>query len=121
MFPPASTPWSQAFSEEVYPDASGRETRIRDTVVLTITVDEFHDMQISMDSSVDNAVKTSAPGRVVRFTLNVTNNGNVPDVPTLNNHTAQRDGDSLLWAELPGMNQLSSWDVDWFIRTSKAW
>ncbi|MGB0377809.1 MAG: CARDB domain-containing protein, partial [Poseidonia sp.] len=105
----------QAFSEEVYPDASGRDTRIRDTVVLTITVDEFHDMQISMDPTVDNAVKTSAPGRIVRFTFNVTNNGNVPDVPTLNNHTAQRDGDSLLWNELPGMNVLSSWDVDWFI------
>ncbi|MEC8631900.1 MAG: CARDB domain-containing protein, partial [Candidatus Thermoplasmatota archaeon] len=96
-------------------DASGRDTRIRDTVVLTITVDEFHDMQISMDPTVDNAVKTSAPGRIVRFTFNVTNNGNVPDVPTLNNHTAQRDGDSLLWNELPGMNVLSSWDVDWFI------
>ena len=68
----------QAFSEEVYPDASGRDTRIRDTVVLTITVDEFHDMQISMDPTVDNAVKTSAPGRIVRFTFNVTNNGNVP-------------------------------------------
>ncbi len=105
----------QAFSEEVYPDASGRDTRIRDTVVLTITVDEFHDMQISMDPTVDNAVKTSAPGRIVRFTFNVTNNGNVPDVPSLNNHTAQRDGDSLLWNELPGMNVLSSWDVDWFI------
>ena len=105
----------QAFSEEVYPDANGRDTRIRDTVVLTITVDEFHDMQISMDPTVDNAVKTSAPGRIVRFTFNVTNNGNVPDVPTLNNHTAQRDGDSLLWNELPGMNVLSSWDVDWFI------
>ena len=105
----------QAFSEEVYPDASGRDTRIRDTVVLTITVDEFHDMQISMDPTVDNAVKTSAPGRIVRFMFNVTNNGNVPDVPTLNNHTAQRDGDSLLWNELPGMNVLSSWDVDWFI------
>ena len=105
----------QAFSEEVYPDASGRDTRIRDAVVLTITVDEFHDMQISMDPTVDNAVKTSAPGRIVRFTFNVTNNGNVPDVPTLNNHTAQRDGDSLLWNELPGMNVLSSWDVDWFI------
>ena len=105
----------QAFSEEVYPDASGRDTRIRDTVVLTITVDEFHDMQISMDPTVDNAVKTSAPGRIVRFTFNVTNNGNVPDVPTLNNHTAQRDGDSLLWNELPGMSVLSSWDVDWFI------
>jgi uncharacterized membrane protein len=105
----------QAFSEEVYPDASGRETRIRDAIVLAVTVDEFHDMQISMDPSVDNAVKTSAPGRVVRFTFNVTNNGNVPDVPTLNNHTAQRDGDSLLWNELPGMSVLSSWDVDWFI------
>ncbi|MEC7989437.1 MAG: hypothetical protein VX151_05820 [Candidatus Thermoplasmatota archaeon] len=105
----------QAFSEEVYPDASGRDTRIRDTVILTVTVDEFHDMQISMDPTVDNAVKTSAPGRIVRFTFNVTNNGNVADVPTLNNHTAQRDGDSLLWNELPGMNVLSSWDVDWFI------
>ena len=105
----------QAFSEEVYPDASGRETRIRDAIVLAVTVDEFHDMQISMDPTVDNAVKTSAPGRVVRFTFNVTNNGNVADVPTLNNHTAQRDGDSLLWNELPGMNVLSSWDVDWFI------
>ena len=105
----------QAFSEEVYPNASGRETRIRDAIVLAITVDEFHDMQISMDPTVDNAVKTSAPGRVVRFTFNVTNNGNVADVPTLNNHTAQRDGDSLLWNELPGMNVLSSWDVDWFI------
>ena len=105
----------QAFSEEVYPDASGRETRIRDTIVLAITVDEFHDMQISMDPTVDNAVKTSAPGRIVRFMFNITNNGNVPDVPTLNNHTAQRDGDSLLWNELPGMNVLSSWDVDWFI------
>jgi hypothetical protein len=105
----------QAFSEEVYPDASGRETRIRDTIVLTVTVDEFHDMQISMDPTVDNAVKTSAPGKIVRFTFNVTNNGNVADVPTLNNHTAQRDGDSLLWNELPGMSVLSSWDVDWFI------
>ena len=105
----------QAFSEEVYPDASGRETRIRDTIVLTVTVDEFHDMQISMDPTVDNAVKTSAPGKIVRFTFNVTNNGNIADVPTLNNHTATRDGDSLLWSELPGMGALSSWDVDWFI------
>ena len=32
----------QAFSEETYPDASGRETRIRDTVVLLVTVDECH-------------------------------------------------------------------------------
>ncbi|MEC7059191.1 MAG: hypothetical protein VXW90_02890 [Candidatus Thermoplasmatota archaeon] len=110
----------QAFSEEVYPDASGRETRIRDTVVLAVTVDEFHDMQISMDPTVDNAVKTSAPGRVVRFTFNITNNGNVPDVPTLNNHTAQRDGDTLLWQELPTMSPLDTWDVSWFIMRQKS-
>ena len=105
----------QAFSEEVYPDASGRETRIRDTISLAVTVDEFHDMQISMDPTVDNAIKTSAPGKIVRFTLNVTNNGNVPDVPTLNNHSAQQDGDDWLWSELPGMPTLTNWDVDWFI------
>ena len=110
----------QAFSEEVYPDASGRETRIRDTVVLDVTVDEFHDMQISMDPTVDNAVKTSAPGRVVRFTFNITNNGNVPDVPTLNNHTAQRDGDTLLWQELPTMSPLDTWDVSWFIMRQQS-
>jgi len=105
----------QAFSEELYPDASGRDTRIRDTIVLEVTVAEFHDMQISMDPTVDNAVKTSAPGRIVRFTLNVTNNGNVPDVPTLNNHTSQPDGDALLWNELPGMNNLEGWSVEWFL------
>jgi len=105
----------QTFSEETYPDASGRETRVRDTVVLLITVDEFHDMQISMDPTVDNAVKTSAPGRIVRYTFNVTNNGNIADVPTLNNHTAQKDGDSLLWNELPGMNMLDGWSVEWFM------
>ena len=105
----------QAYSEEVYPDASGRETRIRDTISLAVTVDEFHDMQISMDPTVDNAVKTSAPGKIVRFTLNVTNNGNVADVPTLNNHSAQQDGDDWLWSELPGMPTLTGWDVNWFI------
>ena len=59
--------------EEVYPDASGRETRIRDTIVLA-TVDEFHDMQIPMDPTVDNAVKTSAL-KDCSPTFNVTNNG----------------------------------------------
>lgn len=72
-------------------------------------------MQISMDPSVDNAVKTSAPGKIVRFTFNVTNNGNVPDVPTLNNHTAQKDGDDLLWGESPGMNMLDGWSVEWYM------
>src|SRR5210317_1768475 len=71
----------QAFSEETYPDASGRETRVRDTVVLLVTVDEFHDMQISMDPTVDNAIKTSTPGRIVRLTFKVPKNGNVADIP----------------------------------------
>ena len=104
----------QAYSEEVYPDASGRETRIRDSVVLTVTVNEFHDMQITMDPTVDNAVKTSAPGRIVRFTVNISNNGNVPDVPTLNNHSASRDADGVP-SQLPGMEALVGWDVSWYI------
>ena len=78
----------QTFSEESYPDASGRLTRLRFTQSMPVYVQEFYDMQISMDSTVDNAIKTSAPGRIVRFELNITNNGNVPDWPTLNNHTA---------------------------------
>ena len=105
----------QAYSEEAYPDSSGRETRLRDTIEMTITVNEFHDMQISMDPKVDNAVKTSAPGKIVRYTFNVTNNGNVPDVPTMNNHTAQRDGDELVWQTLPGMNMLDGWSVEWYM------
>ncbi|HJM55167.1 MAG TPA: hypothetical protein QGI72_02860 [Poseidonia sp.] len=105
----------QAYSEEAYPDATGRETRLRDMIELKVIVKEFHDMQITMDPNVDNAVKTSAPGKVVRFTFNVTNNGNVPDVPTLNNHTAQADGNELLWAVLPGMNSLSEWSVEWLM------
>ena len=104
----------QAYSEEVYPDASGRETRIRDSVVLTVTVNEFHDMQITMDPTVDNAVKTSAPGRIVRFTVNISNNGNVPDVPTLNNHSAPRDAEGVP-SQLPGMEALVGWDVSWYI------
>jgi hypothetical protein len=70
-------------------------------------------MQISIDETVENAVKTSAPGRVVRYIVNITNNGNVPDVPSLNNHTATRDGDALLWGELPGMGALEGWSVEW--------
>ena len=105
----------QAFSEEPYPDASGRETRLRDTIELKVTVNEFHDMQISMDSSIDNPVKTSAPGKIVSFTLNVTNNGNVPDVPTLNNHSATVTGDDLIWNTMPGMFTLTDWYVVWKI------
>ena len=103
----------QTFSEESYPDASGRLTRLRYTQTIPVYVQEFYDMQISMDSTVDNAIKTSAPGRIVRFELNITNNGNVPDWPTLNNHTANRDGEALIWNELPGMGALDGWSVEW--------
>jgi uncharacterized membrane protein len=103
----------QTFSEESYPDSSGRLTRLRATLELPVYVQEFYDMQISMDSTVDNAIKTSAPGRIVRFELNITNNGNVPDWPTLNNHTANRDGEALIWTELPGMGTLDGWSVEW--------
>ena len=105
----------QAFSEEDYPDDSGHRTRLRDEINLQITVNEFYDMQISMDSSVDNAVKTSAPGRIVEFVVNITNAGNVPDTPSLHNHSTQRDitsGNDIM-NTLPGMGTLSRWSVDW--------
>ena len=72
-------------------------------------------MQISMDPSVDNAVKTSAPGRIVEFVVNVTNAGNVPDVPSLHNHTSSKDGSTgnLIWNTLPGMGALDGWKVEW--------
>tara|TARA_B100001093_G_scaffold68951_1_gene59232 strand:- start:32779 stop:37869 length:5091 start_codon:yes stop_codon:yes gene_type:complete len=103
----------QTFSEESYPDASGRLTRLRFTQQIPVYVQEFYDMQISMDETVDNAVKTSAPGRIVRYEFNITNNGNVPDWPTLNNHTSNRDGEALIWNELPGMGALDGWSVEW--------
>jgi hypothetical protein len=103
----------QTFSEESYPDASGRLTRLRFTQEIPVYVQEFYDMQISMDETVDNAVKTSAPGRIVRFEVNITNNGNVPDWARLDNHTSQRDGEALIWSELPGMGTLTGWNVEW--------
>jgi len=105
----------QAFSEEDYPDDTGHRTRLRDEIMFQITVNEFYDMQISMDSSVDNAVKTSAPGRIVEFVVNITNAGNVPDTPSLHNHTSSKDGSTgnVIWNTLPGMGALSDWSVDW--------
>jgi hypothetical protein len=103
----------QTYSEESYPDASGRLTRLRFTQQIAVHVQEFYDMQISMDETVDNAVKTSAPGRIVRFEVNITNNGNVPDWARLDNHTSQRDGEALIWSELPSMGVLSGWNVEW--------
>ena len=105
----------QAFSEEDYPDELGHRTRLRDEVMFQVTVNEFYDMQISMDPSVDNDVKTSAPGRIVEFVVNITNAGNVPDTPSLHNHTSSKDGSTgnVIWNTLPGMGALSEWKVDW--------
>ena len=105
----------QAFSEEDYPDDSGHRTRLRDEIMFHITVNEFYDMQISMDSSVDNAIKTSAPGRIVEFVVNITNAGNVPDTPSLHNHTSSKDGSTgnVIWNTMPGMGALSDWRVNW--------
>ena len=105
----------QTFSEEDYVDETGHKTRLRDEIMFQITVNEFYDMQISMDSSVDNDVKTSAPGRIVEFVVNITNAGNVPDTPSLHNHTSSKDGStgSIIWNTLPGMGALSDWSVDW--------
>ena len=102
-------------SEQKDEDASGRMTRLRDVTTLTVTVQEFYDMQISMDPTVENDVKTSAPGRVVRFIVNITNAGNVPDVPTLDNHTSTRSGVDIEVEEVPDMGTLDGWDVSWRI------
>jgi len=107
----------QTFSEEDYPDDTGHRTRLRGEIMFHITVNEFYDMQISMDPSVDNDVKTSAPGRIVEFIVNITNAGNVPDTPSLHNHSTQRDitsGNDIM-NTLPGMGTLSDWYVDWKI------
>ena len=80
----------EAFSEEAYPDDKGRETRLRDTLAFNVQVNEFHDMRISMDPRIDNPVKTSAPGRVVSFEVNITNYGNVPDTQACTTHEQPR-------------------------------
>jgi len=105
----------QTFSEEDYPDANGHRTRLRGEIVFTITVNEFYDMQITMDPSVDNDVKTTAPGKIVEFVVNITNAGNVPDTPSLHNHTSVKDGSTgaIIWNTLPGMGALSGWKVEW--------
>jgi uncharacterized membrane protein len=101
------------FSEESYPDSAGRPTRLRDSITLSITVNEFHDMQLLLDPFVESDVKTTAPGRTVRFNLNITNNGNVPDRATLHNHTI--DLSSGVWNERPGMSHLDKWQISWAI------
>ena len=105
----------QALSEEVYMnDDLGKVTRLRHEITFNIEVNEFYDMQITMDESVDNEVKTSAPGRIVEFIVNITNAGNVPDTPSLHNHTMiKSDSGGEEFDPIPGMNTLSEWYVDW--------
>jgi uncharacterized membrane protein len=104
-----------AFSEEAYAGPSGHLTRLRDVLTFTITVNEFYDMRISIDETQDNAVKISAPGRIVKFVVNLTNAGNVADTPSLHNHTTQKDSSSgvEVWSKIPGMGSLSDWMVTW--------
>ena len=102
-------------SEEAYPQSGPTSTKLRDFIELTVIVNEFHDMQIYLDETVENEVKTSAPGKIVRYTINITNNGNVVDTPSLHNHTGTRDGDSWIMSEVPGMTTLSEWHVSWAI------
>ena len=89
----------KTFSEEYFDG-----TDERDAILFEITVNQFHDMQIWLDATVESQIKTTAPGRTVRYLLNVTNNGNVPDIPTLHNHT--KSGND--WNDQPSMGSLSS-------------
>jgi hypothetical protein len=84
-------------------------TRLQDNLVLRVTIVEFHDMRISLDPAVESKIKTTAPSRIVRFTVNVTNHGNIPDQPTLHNHTVDVAG---VWGVSPGMYALSTWRID---------
>jgi hypothetical protein len=103
----------QTYSEEAYPDSQGRTTKLRDVQTMMVYVNEFYDMEIVMDPRVDNPIKTSAPGKIVSFTVNITNNGNVQDWPTLDNHTSSLQGNDRIWETLPGMGQLTGWSVEW--------
>ena len=71
-------------SEESY-----EGSKVRDKIELQIEIIEFHDMRIEVDPMVESRIKTTAPGRTVRFIMNVTNYGNVPDQPTMHNYTQQ--------------------------------
>ena len=94
---------------EIYSEESFEGTKLRDLVTLQVEVVEFHDMRITVDPTVESRIKTTAPGRVVRFTMNVTNFGNVADQPTVHNHTVDGAG----WDSAPGLNALSSWRIDY--------
>ena len=66
-------------------------------------------MRIEIDPAVESRIKTTAPGRVVRYTMNVSNFGNVADQPSIHNHTQTGAG----WSPTPGMNTLDGWKVNY--------
>ena len=68
-------------------------------------------MQISLDPTVESKIKTTAPSRIVRYTLNVSNFGNVEDQPTIHNHTY--DDITTAWSVRPGLGSLSTWEIDY--------
>jgi uncharacterized membrane protein len=94
---------------EILSEETFEGSKIRDLVTLQIEVVEFHDMRITIDPTVESRIKTTAPGRVVRFTMNVTNFGNVADQPTVHNHTVDGSG----WDTVPGLNTLSLWEINY--------
>ena len=94
---------------EILSEETFEGSKIRDLVTLQIEVVEFHDMRITIDPTVESRIKTTAPGRVVRFTMNVTNFGNVADQPTVHNHTVDGSG----WDTAPGLNTLSTWNIQY--------
>ncbi|MED5306695.1 MAG: CARDB domain-containing protein, partial [Candidatus Thermoplasmatota archaeon] len=91
-------------SEEPY-----EGTRVRENIELQVEITEFHDLRITLDPAMESKIKTSAPGRTVRFLMNLTNAGNVPDTPMLHNHTKLGGGGG--WDSTPGMNTLSKWMI----------
>ena len=84
-------------------------TRVRENIELQVEITEFHDLRITLDPAMESKIKTSAPGRTVRFLMNLTNAGNVPDTPMIHNHTKLDGGGG--WDSIPGMNTLNKWMI----------
>ena len=52
---------------KVYSEEYFDGTDERDAILFDITVNQFHDMQIWLDETVESQIKTTAPGRTVRY------------------------------------------------------
>lgn len=100
-------------SEEPFPCTEDpcEGTKVQNQIVIRATIIEFHDMQISLDPTVESKIKTTAPSRIVRYTVNVSNYGNVEDQPTIHNHTY--DDVTNTWSVRPGLGALSTWKINY--------